>query len=106
MAADVVFTEGKPWYTNSYSWDQITSHAMGVLSESLRNEYEYYIDVIGIDFTAMPDEKAVEVSAWLAGIIEGMLEDHEASWTGESDRRHVGDLIHRLREEAALRGTH
>jgi hypothetical protein len=103
MAADVVFTEGDPWYTNSYSWNQITDHAMEKLKEPLRDEYEWHINVTGIDFTSMPDKKAVEISTWLAEIMEEMLTGPEASWTGEADRRHAEVLIRKLHEEAQLR---
>jgi hypothetical protein len=100
MAADVVFTDGKTWFTNSYTWNQILEHAMGGLSESLKDEYEWYVNVIGLDFTLVPDEKIAEIANWLAGVVEDLLRDPAPKWTSDTDRRHMEDLAKRLRGEA------
>jgi hypothetical protein len=89
MAADVVFTADSPWYTNSYSWHPIMERALRDLDESARGEYERYVNVLGVDFTFLPDAKAVEVARRLSGVIERMLADGEIS-TGEAGARARG----------------
>jgi hypothetical protein len=86
MAADVVFTAEDPWYTNSQSWYGIVEFAMRGLQAAAREEYRRYVSApLGIDFTALPDDKAAEVARWLCGAIENIL----AATAPDNDRSHA-----------------
>jgi hypothetical protein len=102
MAADVVFTADSPWYTNSYSWNAIMEHALRDLDESARGEYERYVNVLGVDFTFLPDAKAVEVARRLSGVIGRMLAKGEIG-TSEAGRAHAEQLLRKLHSEVQVR---
>jgi hypothetical protein len=102
MAADVVFTADSPWYTNSYSWHGIMEHALRDLDESARGEYARHVNVLGVDFTFLPDAKAVEVARWLSGVIGRMLAEGEIG-AGERGRAHVEELLRKLHSEMQVR---
>jgi hypothetical protein len=104
MAADVVFTEESPWYTNSYTWGRITEYASNGADEPASGDRRDYLDTLGVDFTFMPDDKAVEVASWLSGVIERMLAEGEIGF-GETDREHAQALIRKLRSEMRLRAV-
>ena len=102
MAADVVFTEETPWYTNSHTWGRITEFATNCAHEPAPGDRQNYLDTLGVDFTFMPDDKAVEVASWLSGVIERMLAEGEIG-PGETDREHAQTLIDKLRSEIQVR---
>jgi hypothetical protein len=102
MAADVVFTNESPWYANSSSWNRITAYALRELDASARGEYEEYVDVLGVDFTFLPDAKAAEVALWLSGVIERMLAAGEIG-ASEADRAHAEELLRKLYSEIQVR---
>jgi hypothetical protein len=102
MAADVVFTEESPWYTTSHTWGRITQFAANRADEPALGDRQDYLDALGVDFTFMPDDKAVEVASWLSGVIERMLAEGEIG-PGETDRQHAQTLINKLRSEIKLR---
>jgi hypothetical protein len=104
MAADVVFTEESPWYTNSHTWGRITEYASNRADEPASGDRQDYLDTLGVDFTFMPDDKAVEVASWLSGVIERMLAEGEIG-SGETDREHAQALIRKLRSETRLRAV-
>ena len=87
MAADVVFTAQSPWYTNSRSWNAITEYALRDLDEPARGEYQGYVDVLGVDFTFLPDAKAAELARWLSRVIGRMLAAGEIG-ASKADRAH------------------
>lgn len=102
MAADVVFTEEGPWYTNSHTWSKITEYAAKRPGGPSRDDYPGHLDALGVDFTFLPDETAAGVAGWLAGVVEGMVAEGEMGH-GEADRAHAGELIRKLRSEARVR---
>jgi hypothetical protein len=102
MAADVVFTEESPWYTNSHTWGRITEFAVNGTDEPATGDRQDYLDTLGVDFTFMSDDKAVEVASWLTGVIERMLAEGEIG-PGETDREHAQTLINKLRSEIRVR---
>lgn len=102
MAADVVFTEESPWYTNSHTWDRITEYALNCVDEPAPGDRRDYLDTLGVDFTFMPDDKAIEVASWLSGVIERMLADGEIG-PSETDREHAQALIGKLHSEMQVR---
>lgn len=102
MAADVVFTEESPWYTNSHTWGRITEYALNDAGEPAPCDPQNYLDTLGVDFTFMPDDKAVEVASWLSEVIERMLAEGEIG-PGETDREHAQALIHKLHSEMQVR---
>jgi hypothetical protein len=102
MAADVVFTEESPWYTNSHTWGRITEFAVNRADGPAPGDRQDYLDTLGVDFTFMPDDKAVEVASWLSGVIERMLAEDEIG-SGETDREHARTLIDKLRSEIQVR---
>jgi hypothetical protein len=102
MAADVVFTTESPWYTNSYTWNKITEYAQNCQDELSQGDFQEYLDVLGVDFTFLPDDKAVEVARWLSGVIERMLAE-DAIGPGEADRAHAHELVSKLNSEVHAR---
>src|ERR1700733_1846834 len=102
MAADVVFTEESPWYTNSHTWARITEFAVNRADEPAPGDGEDYLDSLGVDFTSMSDDKAVEVARWLSRVIERMLAEGEI-WSAATDREHARTLINKLRSEIQVR---
>lgn len=102
MAADVVFTTESPWYTNSYTWNMITEYAISSQGDPAGSDYQEYLDVLGIDFTFMPDDKAVKVAGWLSGVIERMLAEDEIG-ANEADRAHTQELVRKLHSEIRVR---
>jgi len=104
MAADVVFTEESPWYTNSHTWGRITEYASTRADEPASGDRQDYLDTLGVDFTFMPDDKAVEVASRLSGVIERMLSEGEIG-SGGADREHEQALIRKLHSEMQLRAV-
>jgi len=104
MAVDVVFTEESPWYTNSHTWGRITEYASNSGNEPAPSDRQDYLDALGVDFTFMADDKAVEVASWLSGVIERMLAEGEIG-TGEPDREHAQALIRKLHSEMQVRAV-
>lgn len=104
MAADVVFTQESPWYTNSHTWGRITEYALSRADEPAPGGRQDYLDTLGVDFTFMPDDKAVEVASWLSGIIERMLAEGEIGPSG-TDRAHAQALIGKLHSEMQVRAA-
>ncbi len=104
MAADVVFTEESPWYTNSLTWGRITEYALNRADEPGPSDRQDYLDTLGVDFTFMPDDKAVEVASWLSGVIERMLSEGEIG-PGETDREHAQALIQKLHSGMQVRAV-
>ncbi len=102
MAADVVFTAESPWYTNSYTWNKITEYAQNCQDELSQVDFQEYLDVLGVDFTFLPDDKAVEVAKWLSGVIERMLAE-DAIGPSEADRAHAQELVSKLNSEVHVR---
>jgi hypothetical protein len=102
MAVDVVFTEESPWYTNSHTWGRITEYASNRAAEPAPRDRQDYLDALGVDFTFMSDDKAVEVASWLSGVIEQMLAEGEIG-SGETDREHAQVLISKLQSEMQVR---
>jgi hypothetical protein len=102
MAADVVFTTESPWYTNSYTWNKITEYAQSRQDEPSQGDCQEYLDVLGVDFTFLPDNKAVEVAKWLSGVIERMLAEGTIG-PSEADRAHVQELVSKLNSEIQAR---
>jgi hypothetical protein len=102
MAADVVFTEESPWYTNSHTWSRITASALDGVDEPAPGDRQNYLDTLGVDFTFMSDDKAVEVASWLSEVIERMLVEGEIG-PGETDREHAQALIRKLHSEIQVR---
>jgi hypothetical protein len=102
MAADVVFTEESPWYTNSHTWGRITEFAVNRADEPAPGDRQDYLDTLGVDFTFMSDDKAVEVASWLSGVIERMLAEGEIG-PGQTDREHAQTLVNKLRSEIQVR---
>jgi hypothetical protein len=105
MSAVVVFSEGDDWFTNSYTWRNVLAYSMEKLDEARRSDYEWHMDGVGIDFTLMSAEVAVEVASWFAATIEGMFADPSTNpdWVEGSDRQHFFDLISKLRAEVLRR---
>src|SRR6202050_3249261 len=102
MAADVVFTAEDPWYTSSQSWYGIVELAMSGLAAHAREEYrQHVIAPLGIDFTSLPDDKAVELARWLSGVIERML--GAGTREDERSRAHTRELARRLHCEIQVR---
>jgi hypothetical protein len=101
MSAIVVFSEGEPWFTNSHTWSIILDCAMQGLDSIRRDEYEWYIDGVGLDFTSLSREKSVEVASWFIPIIDQFQGDLgvEHGWGNEPDRAHFRDLANRLLKE-------
>ena len=104
MAADVVFTEESPWYTNSHTWGRITEYALNHANEPASDDRQDYLDTLGVDFTFMPDDKAVEVASWLSEVIERMLAEGEIG-PSEMDREHAQALIEKLHSEMQVRAA-
>jgi hypothetical protein len=104
MAADVVFTEEGPWYTNSHTWDRITECALNCADESAPDDRQDYLDALGVDFTFMSASKAVEVASWLSEVIERMLAEGEIG-PGETDREHAQILVRKLKSEMQVRAV-
>lgn len=104
MAADVVFTNESPWYTNSHTWGRITEFALSREDESALGDHQEYLDTLGVDFTFMSDDEAVEVASWLSGIIERMLAEGEIG-PSETDREHAQTLIGKLHSEIQVRAA-
>jgi hypothetical protein len=102
MAADVVFTNESPWYTNSHTWGRITEFALNRADEPAPGNRHDYLDTLGIDFTFMSDNEAVQVARWLSGVIERMLADGEIG-PSETDREHAQALIGKLHSEMQVR---
>lgn len=102
MAADVVFTAESPWYTNSYTWNKITEYAQSRQDEPSQGDRQEYLDVLGVDFTFMPDNRAVEVAKWLSGVIERMLAE-DTIGPSEADRAHVQELLSKLNSKIQVR---
>ena len=102
MAADVVFTNGGTWYTNSYSWRKITEYALSCVDDPAPGDHNEYLDVIGIDFPLMPDDKAAEVAKWFSRVIDRMLAEAKIG-SSEEDREHVRMLISKLHSEVQTR---
>jgi len=102
MAADVVFTVESPWYTNSYTWNKITEYAQNCQDELSQGDCQEYLDVLGVDFTSLPDGKAVEVAKWLSGVIERMLAEDEIG-PSAADRAHAQELVSKLNSEIQVR---
>jgi hypothetical protein len=102
MAADVVFAQQSAWYTNSHTWSKITEYALTCADEPAPGDSQEYVDMLGIDFTLMPDDKAAEVASWLSRIIERMLADGIIG-PGGTDRDHARALIEKLRSEMRAR---
>jgi hypothetical protein len=102
MAADVVFTAESPWYTNSYTWNKITEYAKNRQDEPSQGRYQEYLDVLGIDFTFLPDDKAVEIAQWLSELIGRMLAE-DAIGPSEADRAHAQELVSKLNSEIQTR---
>jgi hypothetical protein len=104
MAADVVFTAESPWYTNSYTWNKITEYAQNCQDELSQGNCQEYLDVLGVDFTFLPDYKAVDVAKWLSGVIERMLAEG-AIGPSEADRAHAQELVSKLNSEIRARNS-
>jgi hypothetical protein len=102
MAADVVFTTESPWYTNSYTWNKITEYAQNCQDEPSQGHCQEYLDVLGVDFTFLSDDRAVEVAKWLCGVIERMLAE-DAIGSSEADRAHARELVSKLNSEIQAR---
>jgi hypothetical protein len=102
MAADVVFTTESPWYTNSHTWNSITEYALNHQPDSAQADYQEYLDVLGVDFTFMPDDKAAEVAEWLSGVIESMLAEGDEG-RSQADHAHMRELISKLHSEMQAR---
>jgi hypothetical protein len=103
MAADVVFTAEDPWYTSSESWYGILEFAMSDLEAPTQEEYGRYVSApLGIDFTSLPDDKAVEVARWVSGVIERMLAAR--TWENEHSLAHMQELTRKLHSEIQVRG--
>ena len=102
MAADVVFTAESPWYTNSYTWNKITEYAQNCQAEPARGDFQEYLDVLGVDFTFLSDDQAVEVANWLAGVVQRMLAE-DAIGSSEADRTHAQELVSKLHSEIQAR---
>jgi hypothetical protein len=102
MAADVVFTEESPWYTNSHTWGRITEFAVNRADEPAPDDRQDYLDTLGVDFTFMSDDKAVEVASWLSRVIERMLAEGEIG-PSKTDREHAQALIDKLHSEMRAR---
>jgi hypothetical protein len=104
MAADVVFTAEDPWYTSSESWYEISEFALGGLEGRTREEYEGLVSgPLGIDFTFLSDDKAVEVARWLSGALEKMLA--AGTWEDERSRAFIEELARKLRSEIHARSS-
>jgi hypothetical protein len=102
MAADVVFTQESPWYTNSYTWERITEYALNGAGEPVPEDHQNYLDTLGVDFTFMSDSKAVEVAHWLSRVIELMLSEGDVG-SSDTDRQHMRTLIGKLYSEIQAR---
>lgn len=98
MAADVVFTTGEPWYTNSESWHRIAGFALSGLEGPSREEYARYVSAPpGIDFPSLPAGKPAEVARWLCRAVEAMLAVN--TWEDTRSQTHVRELARRLHSE-------
>ena len=104
MAADVVFTEQSPWYTNSHTWARITEYASTRAGEPAPDGSHEYLDTLGVDFTFMPDDKAVEVAGWLSVVIERMLAEGKIG-PEEKDQEHAQALVGKLHSEMQIRAA-
>jgi hypothetical protein len=100
MSAVVSFGGGEVWFTNSRAWGLILEEGMGRLDAKTRDEFEWYADSIGIDFTEIESDKRAGVAAWLLGVIDDLRGELGASfgWNTEEDKVHFDQLSELLRE--------
>lgn len=102
MSAVVAFTGDEPWFTNSRSWSIILDFAMSGMDGPTRDEYEWYLDTVGLDFESVPPTKRAEVSTWFSAVIRDLRDNHSAEhgWATDDDHRHFQELIDKLQREA------
>jgi hypothetical protein len=102
VSAIVTSDEDRNWFTNSLTWLTILEAAMESVEADKREEYEWYADSLGIDFTLIPPLKRVELARWLLPTIERFCgeEGVRHGWASDRDRAHLQDLADMLRHMA------
>jgi hypothetical protein len=99
MSAIVVSDIDENWFTNSYSWSIILDLGMARLDAEKRDEYEWFANTIGMNFTSIDASKRREAAEWLLGVVDDLQGPlgAEYNWDTEKDRSHLAELSTMLR---------
>jgi hypothetical protein len=99
MSAVVVTPDDQDWYTNNQSWTIILDRFFQEVGPEKQDEFEWYADTIGINFSLIDEAKRAPVAQALLRTVEALTgpEAAEHGWDDDTNRIHLGKLAALLR---------
>lgn len=100
MSATIKSDNGELWFTNSRAWSLILEEGMRRLDTETRDEYEWYADSVGIDFSEIQDDKRRAVARWLLGVVDDLKGELgvDLGWNNQGDHVHFDELSEMMRD--------